>query len=84
MTRNKNFKRQEFGAPTEEMTATVAEDTATLELEKLQRKLMREERKKRKEIEVASQKKAQWLLPTLLLLTVVIAWVFTHLSFQVN
>ncbi len=84
MTRNRNFRRQELSAPTEEMAAAVAEDTAALELEKLQRKLAREERKKRKEIEAESQKKAQWLLPTLLLLTVTIAWVFTHLSFQVK
>ena len=84
MTRNRDFKRQELGAPTEEMAAAVAEDTAALELEKLQRKLEREERKKRKEIEAESQKKAQWLLPSLLLLTVAIAWVFSHLSFQAN
>ena len=42
------------------MAAAVAEDTAALELEKLQRKLAREERKKRKEIEAKSRKKAQW------------------------
>ncbi len=65
----------------EEQVAAVAEDTAALELEKLQRKLAREERKKRKEIEAASHKKAIWLLPSLLLLTMVIAWVFSNLQF---
>lgn len=84
MTRNKNFRKLNEVEPKEAMAAAVAEDTAALELEKLQRKLAREERKKRKEIEAKSRKKAQWLLPALLFLTIAIAWVFTNLNFQAN
>ncbi len=68
----------------EEKAQEVAEETAALELEKLQRKLAREERKKRKEIEERSRKKAIWLLPSLLLITMILAWVFSHLNFQAS
>ncbi len=65
----------------EELAEEVAENTAELELEKLQRKLAREERKKRKEIELAGQKKARWLLPALLATMTILAFVFSNLKF---
>ncbi|MDO5561373.1 MAG: hypothetical protein Q4G02_01185 [bacterium] len=65
----------------EETVEAVSEDTAQIELERLQKKLAREERKRRKEIETASQKKAVWVLPALLLTTMIIAFVFSNLRF---
>jgi len=60
----------------------VSEDTAALELEKLQRKLAREERKARREIEAAKQKKAMWVLPVLLAITTSLAWILS--KFQLS
>ena len=65
----------------EELAEAVSADTAQLELEKLQKKIAREERKKRREIEAATQKKAVWLLPSLLVVTMVLAWIFSRLNF---
>ena len=65
----------------EETVEAVSEDTAQVELERLQKKLAREERKRRKEIETASQKKAVWVLPALLLTTMIVAFVFSNLRF---
>lgn len=65
----------------EETVEAVSEDTAQIELERLQKKLAREERRRRKEIEAASQKKAVWVLPALLLTTMIIAFVFSNLRF---
>lgn len=83
MTKRKSkFAEEELAvAPTAEQAAAVAEDTAAIELEKLQRKLAREERKKRREIEAASQKKAIWLLPSLLFVTMMLAWMLGKLKF---
>lgn len=64
-----------------EEAEAVAEDTAQIELERLQKKLAREERKKRKEIEAASQKKAIFVLPALLVATMALAFVFSYLRF---
>ena len=66
----------------DELAAAVSEDTAALELEKLQKKIAREERKKRREIEAASQKRATWLLPTLLLITMIVSWVLSQIRFS--
>jgi hypothetical protein len=65
----------------EAMVEDVAEDTAEIELLKLQKKIAREERKRRREIEASKQKKAVWLLPTLLFLTMLVSWVFSQLGF---
>ena len=65
----------------EEVAEAVSEDTAQLELEKLQKKIAREERKKRREIEAANQRKAVWLLPSLLLGSMSLAWIFSQLNF---
>ncbi|MBQ6438397.1 hypothetical protein IJJ12_03390 [bacterium] len=64
----------------DELAAAVSDDTADIELEKLQKKIAREERKKRREIEAASQKRATWLLPSLLLATMLISWVLSRLQ----
>lgn len=75
-------KKEAASLPTNEDRAEeIAEETAATELEKLQRKVAREERKKRLEIEEKSQKKAIWLLPALLLLTMSLAFVFSNLNF---
>ncbi len=75
MARNKNVQ-----VTPEELAAAVSEDTAALELEKLQKKIAREERKKRREIEAQKQKKAIWLLPSLLFLTMALSWIFSKLT----
>ncbi len=75
MARNKNAQ-----VTPEELAAAVSEDTAALELEKLQKKIAREERKKRREIEAQKQKKAIWLLPSLLFLTTALSWLFSKLT----
>ncbi len=67
----------------EELAEAVSQDTAALELERLQKKIAREERKKRREIEAANQKKAVWLLPSLLFVTMCVAWIFSRLNFDV-
>jgi hypothetical protein len=64
----------------EEVAENIATETAEVELEKLQKKIGREERKKRREIEAAKQKKATWLLPSLLLATMLMAWVLSRLD----
>ena len=78
-------KKQAGGEPAmvtpEELAEAVSEDTAQLELEKLQKKIAREERKKRREIEAANQRKAVWLLPSLLLGSMALAWIFSQLNF---
>lgn len=61
-------------AAREESVQEIDEETAALELEKLQRKVAREERRKRREIEQEKQKKAIWLLPSLLFTTMLICW----------
>jgi hypothetical protein len=66
-------------APTINATEHIAAETAEIELERLQKKISREERKKRREIEQTKQKKATWLLPSLLLATMVIAWILSQL-----
>ena len=66
----------------QEQAEAVSQDTAEIELEKLQRKIAREERKKRREIEAAKQKKAMWLLPTLLLTTMLISWILSRMNFD--
>jgi len=65
---------------TPEQVEAVSEDTAQLELEKLQKKIAREERKKRREIEASKQKQAKWLLPSLLLLTMLVSWFLSRLT----
>ena len=62
----------------EETAQEVDEETAALELEKLQRKVAREERRKRREIEQEKQKKAIWLLPSLLFVTMLICWLLAN------
>ena len=66
----------------EEVAEAVSEDTAQLELEKLQKKIAREERKKRREIEASKQKQAKWLLPTLLLATMLLSWILSQLNLE--
>lgn len=84
MTRRNRRETKTTAEINEEKAEEIAEDTAAVELEKLQRKVAREERKKRREIEEKSQKKAIWLLPALLLLTMTLAFVFSNLNFAVN
>jgi hypothetical protein len=62
-----------------EMVEEIDTETTELELEKLQKKIAREERRKRREIETEKQKKAIWLLPSLLFLTMLISWILAHL-----
>ncbi len=74
-------KQQQVAANvTTEQVEAVSEDTAQLELEKLQKKIAREERKKRREIEASKQKQAKWLLPSLLLVTMVLSWFLSRLT----
>ena len=68
----------------EEVAEAVSEDTAQLELEKLQKKIAREERRKRREIEATKQKQAKWLLPSLLLGTMLLSWILSRLNFDVD
>lgn len=64
----------------EELAQAVSEDTAVLELEKLQKKIAREERKQRKVIETKKQKKAIWLLPSLLFFTAFLSWLLSKIT----
>jgi hypothetical protein len=68
-------------ASAQEEIEEIEQDTADLELEKLQKKIARQERQKRREIEAAKQKKAIWLLPSLLFLTMFISWFLSNLHF---
>ena len=68
----------------EEVAEAVSEDTAQLELEKLQKKIAREERRKRREIEATKQKQAKWLLPSLLLATMLLSWILSRLNLDVD
>lgn len=67
----------------EQAAEAVSEDTAKLELEKLQKKIAREERKQRREIEANKQKQAKWLLPTLLIVTMLLSWFLSRLTLSV-
>ncbi len=70
------------GVTQEELAEAVSQDTAQLELEKLQKKIAREERKQRREIEANQQKQAKWLLPMLLFVTMLISWVLSNLAIE--
>jgi hypothetical protein len=67
-------------AVVEQEVSGIAEDTSEIELSKLQKKIAREERKKRREIEAAKQKQAVWLLPSLLFLTMLISWFLSNFT----
>jgi hypothetical protein len=67
-------------AMVEQGVLSIAEETSEIELNKLQKKIAREERKKRREIEAVKQKQAVWLLPSLLFLTMLISWFLSNFT----
>lgn len=82
MARRKQNTNPGVGVTQEELAEAVSQDTAQLELEKLQKKIAREERKQRREIEANKQKQAKWLLPMLLFVTMLISWMLSKLAIE--